>query len=55
MSLDRYTNKEEIIKTNGKVRAIVWKDEELLQLDEKNVSPQEKPEVEVHLYTPGEK
>jgi hypothetical protein len=55
MSLDRYTNKEEIIATNGKVRAIVWKDEELLQLDEKNVSPQEKPEVEIHLYTPGEK
>ena len=53
MSLDRYTNKDEILSKNGKVRAIVWKDEALLQLDEKSISPEDTPEVEVHFYSTG--
>ena len=51
MSLDRYTNKEEILSKSGKVRGIVWKDESLLQLDEKAISPVDTPEVEVHFYS----
>ena len=56
MSLDRYSNKEEIVKTDGEVRGLEWRtdDIDLLQLDVKNIFPKEKPEVELHLYVPGE-
>ena len=56
MSLDRYSNKEQIINTDGEVRGLEWRadDIELLQLDIKNIFPSEKPEVEIHLYVPGE-
>ena len=35
MSLDRFTNKDEIIKTDGSVRAVTWNQEDLdiLKLD----------------------
>ena len=57
MSLDRYSNKEQIINTDGEVRGLEWRadDIELLQLDIKNIFPSEKPEVEIHLYVPGKR
>jgi len=55
MALDRFSNKEEIQETNGSVRGIVWHEEDLdiLQLDLKTVLPDERPVVELHLYTIG--
>ena len=51
MALDRFSNIEEIRETDGKVRGIVWKesDYDVLQLDVKNVSPEERPIVEIQL------
>ena len=39
MSLDRYSNKEQIINTDGEVRGLEWRadDIELLQLDMKKI------------------
>ena len=56
MPIARFSNQEEIIKTRGKVRGLTWRSEDvpLLQLGTKNVSPTEKPVVEVHVYAPGE-
>ena len=55
MSLDRFSNKEEIVNTDGKLRGIEWKqeDQKLLKLDEKSITPAEVPILEVHMYTPG--
>ena len=55
MSLDRFSNKKEIQETDGVVRGVVWNadDVDILQLDLKNVSPMERPIVEIHLYTIG--
>ena len=55
MALDRFSNIEEIRETDCKVRGIVWKesDYDVLQLDVKNVTPEERPIVEIHLYTIG--
>jgi len=55
MALDRFSNKKEIQETNGVVRGVVWNQEDLdiLQLDVKNVTPEERPVVEIHLYTIG--
>ena len=56
MALDRFTNKDEILTTNGVVTGIVWKDEDqkLLQLDMADASPAGTPIVELHAYTPSE-
>ena len=56
MPIQRFSNQEEIIKTRGKVRGLTWRSEDipLLQLGTKNISPDEKPVVEVHVYAPGE-
>ena len=42
-------------ETNGKVRGIVWNesDYDILQLDIKSVAPEERPIVELQLYTIG--
>ena len=55
MALDRFSNIKEIQETDGKMRGIVWKesDYEVLQLDIKNVAPEERPIVELQLYTIG--
>ena len=55
MALDRFSNIKEIQETNGVVRGIVWNESDLdiLQLDVKNISPQDRPIVEIHLYTVG--
>ena len=55
MALDRFSNKKEIQETDGVVRGIIWNEEDLdvLQLDLKNVIPEERPVVEIHLYTIG--
>ena len=55
MALDRFSNKKEIQETDGVVRGIIWNEEDLdvLQLDIKNVMPEERPVVEIHLYTIG--
>jgi len=55
MALDRFSNKKEIQETDGVVRGIVWNEADLdiLQLDLKNVMPEERPVVEIHLYTIG--
>ena len=55
MALDRFSNIDEIQETNGKVRCIVWNksDYDILQLDIKNVTPEERPIVELQLYTIG--
>ena len=55
MGIKRFSNKEEIIRSKGKVRGLTWKEDDLnlLQLDTKNVQPDEKPTVEVHVYAPG--
>jgi len=55
MSLDRFSNKKEIQETDGVVRGIVWNEDDLdvLQLDLKNVLPEDRPIVEIHLYTKG--
>ena len=51
----RGLNIKEIQETDGIVRAITWHSEDLdiLQLDLKNVTPEEVPIVELHLYTIG--
>ena len=55
MALDRFSNIKEIQETNGKTRGIVWKesDYDILQLDIKPVTPEERPIVEIQLYTIG--
>ena len=55
MALDRFSNIKEIQETNGVVRGVVWneKDLDILQLDLKGVSPEQRPVVEIHLYTIG--
>ena len=55
MALERFTNKEEIITTNGEVRGVVWKQDDIpiLKLDTKTIRPEERPIVELHLYTIG--
>ena len=55
MPIQRFSNSEEILKSNGKVRGVFWKDGDvnLLQLATKDISPTEKPTVEVHVYAPG--
>ena len=55
MALDRFSNIDEIQESNGKVRGIVWNktDYDILQLDIKNVTPEERPIVELQLYTIG--
>ena len=55
MALDRFSNKQEIIDTNGLVRGSVWRlnDQESLGLDIKQITPSETPAVEFHLYTPN--
>ena len=56
MALDRFTNKDEILTTNGVVSGIVWneEDQKLLQLDMTDVAPTDTPIVELHAYTPSE-
>ena len=55
MALDRFSNIKEIQETNGVVRGIVWNESDLdiLQLDVKNITPKDRPIVEIHLYTIG--
>ena len=55
MALDRFSNIDEIKDTNGIVRGIVWNESDLdiLQLDVKNITPEDRPIVEIHLYTIG--
>ena len=55
MALDRFSNIKEIQETDGVVRGIVWKEDDLdvLRLDLKNVLPEDRPIVEIHLYTKG--
>jgi len=55
MALDRFSNIKEIQETNGVVRGMVWNEEDLdiLQLDVKHIVPDERPIVELHLYTIG--
>ena len=55
MALERFTNKEEILETNGVVKGIVWKEEDqtLLKLDVDNITPADTPSVELHAYTPS--
>ena len=57
MSLDRFTNKEEILNTSGLVHGLTWaiEDSGLLKLDESNVVIDQKgepPLIEIHAYTP---
>ena len=56
MALDRFSNIKEIRETDGKVRAVIWKEEDvdILQLDVSSVTPEERPIIEMHLYTVGE-
>jgi hypothetical protein len=53
MSLERFTNKDDILSIDGVTRGIVWKKEdvELLSLDTKSVTPEGVSEVEVHAYS----
>ena len=53
MSLERFTNKDDILSIDGVTRGIVWKkaDVELLSLDTKSVTPEGVSEVEVHAYS----
>lgn len=53
MSLERFTNKEDILSIDGVTRGIVWKKEdvELLSLDTKGITPEGVAEVEVHVYS----
>jgi hypothetical protein len=55
MALERFTNKDEIIETNGPVRGMIWNEDDvpMLKLDTKNISPDDRPIVELHLYTVG--
>lgn len=57
MSLERFSNKEEILETNGVTRGIIWNAEDIdsLVLDTKTVTPNSTPTVEIHVYaTSGE-
>ena len=56
MALDRFTNRQEILDTNGTVRGIVWNeiDQKLLQLDVNSITPEQTPIIELHAYTPSE-
>ncbi len=55
MALDRFSNIKEIQETNGAVRGVVWNEEDLdiLKLDLKGILPEQRPVVEIHLYTIG--
>jgi len=55
MALDRFSNIKEIQETNGAVRGVVWNEEDLdiLKLDLKGILPEQRPIVEIHLYTIG--
>lgn len=56
MSLDRYTNREEILETDGMVRGVEWNknDYEALALDSVTVTLTDTAQfdTELHLYTP---
>jgi hypothetical protein len=56
MALDRFSNISEIQETDGKVRGIVYTtaDARLLQLDVISVTPEDRPVVELQLYTIGQ-
>ena len=53
MSLERFSNKEEILSQDGVVRGLVWRESDipLLQLDESNIAPVNTPNIELHAYT----
>jgi len=53
--LERFSNKDYILSTKGFVRGITWKQEDVeqLQLSTQTVLTQERPVVELHLYSPG--
>jgi len=55
MSLERYSNIDEIREKKGLSRGITWKTEQLgdLVLDSMIVRPTETPVVELHVYTPS--
>ena len=55
MALDRFSNIKEIQETNGVVRGVVLneKDLDILQLDLKGGSPEQRTVVEIHLSTIG--
>jgi hypothetical protein len=54
MSLDRFSNKEEILETTGITRGVVWNADEVdsLVLDVKTVTPDSTPKIEMHVYSP---
>jgi len=56
MALDRFSNISEIQETDGKVRGVVYTtaDARLLQLDVISVTPEDRPVVELQLYTIGQ-
>jgi len=53
MSLERFSNKEDILETSGVTRGIVWNasDVDSLVLDVKTVTPNETPTIEIHVYS----
>jgi len=53
MSLERFTNKDDILIKDGVVRGIVWRQSDipLLQLEESNITPTDTPVIELHAYT----
>jgi hypothetical protein len=53
--LERFSNKDYILSTKGFVRGITWKQEDVeqLQLSTQTVLTQERPVVELHLYSPS--
>lgn len=54
MAISRYSNSESLIESKGRNSGIVW-DEKILKflnLKEVSISPEETPNVEMHIYSP---
>jgi hypothetical protein len=54
MSLDRYTNNNELLENRGLRRGIIWKQDTLkfLNLKQLPITPGKTPAIEMHVYTP---
>ena len=55
MLINDYSNSEEILSSRGRSRGLIWKSDtiDFLKLNTVAIVPDDKPTVELHLYSPN--